>query len=208
MLAAREPVAPYIHMREIVSGKGLFQKESGWNEAKVNSLIFDAVNLLQGLPKSRFCTIACSIDVTGRERLILEGCEITKPEVICAQCCVGGGLYWYHEHLPDALETAYVFFDNNDRSMHELRQEWLRNRKPRKLVTDDLLWGLIADVKAVGMKDNAPLQAADMVAWAATRIRSDKVRPYRYLATVLQALVPNSRLVLDAETLREKYASC
>ena len=201
MLGAREPQAPYIHMSEIVSGNGLFRRDLGWTDDKINKLILDAVYLLQGFAKNVFCACVCSIDVTARQNLVSQGCEIAQPHLICAQCCVGVAFDWYYEHFIDDLEIAHVFFDNNERCMHEFRQEWLRHRKP---ITTNLFWGHITEVRPLDMRNNAPLQAADMIAWATSRKLSQKQRSYLHLDTIVTAVIPNTRLVLDEHTLRTK----
>ena len=52
-------VAACIHMWEIVSGHDPFERRAGWTEEKRNSLITDAVKLLQGLDKKLFRSFAC-----------------------------------------------------------------------------------------------------------------------------------------------------
>ena len=67
-------------------------------------------------------------------------------------------------------------------------------------------WGGIAEVEPLNMRDEPALQAADMIAWAESRHRSsDEDRPWRYLAKIIEPVIPSWRLVLDEETLRNKH---
>jgi len=70
---ARYPIAPYIHMSEMFSGADPFERVVGWTDEKLNQLVIDAAHVLQGLDKSGFRSIACTIDLTACNALIKEG---------------------------------------------------------------------------------------------------------------------------------------
>lgn len=202
VLQKREPHAPYLHMRELYSVDGRFE---GFTKQRWNDLIFDAVNYLQTLPKLAFCAIVCTIDEQARGQLIGEGCTISDPHLICAECCIGTAFSWLFDNYPEGVEAAYIYFDQNENFMHDFRQRWLLERKGRRLLITKTFWGLIADVGALDMRHTPALQAADMLAWATTRRHSGVERAMRFLIDVIEKVVPLGRLTLDETELRGKY---
>jgi len=79
MLRERYPVAPYIHMIELLSREDPFAwGAAGWNEQKINKLILGALNILQQVDKREFCSFICSIDTSAHERLLAEGYVIRE----------------------------------------------------------------------------------------------------------------------------------
>jgi hypothetical protein len=203
VLHKREPHAPYLHMSQLLTGNGPFR---GWEQDRRYNLVMDAVDYLQNLPKKAFCAVVCSIDETARNRLIADGCTITEPHVICAQCCIGQAFQWYYDTHPDRIEAAYIHFDQNEKFMHPIRQRWQQENKGQRLVIANTFWGLIVDISDLDMRNTSALQAADLLAWATSRRHSAEERPFLYLAEILEKVVPHSRLLLDEQVLREKHA--
>ena len=61
---------------------------------------------------------------------------------------------------------------------------------------------LIANILPLDMRDNPPIQAADLFAWARTRGLSNKERMFRYLADVAARIIPNGSLLIDESLMR------
>lgn len=76
MLTERYPIAPFIHMWQVVSGEDPFERRSGWDEENINRLILNAVDLMQQMDKRRFRCFVCSVDISARQRLLREGYEV------------------------------------------------------------------------------------------------------------------------------------
>jgi hypothetical protein len=169
MLRARYPIAPWIHMYELLAGEYPFERVAGWTEDKIRALIYDAQQLLDGLDKKRYRSFVYSIDTNARKRLIAEGYTVPEPQIVCTQSCIKGAFDWYFQKHPKEVEAAYIFFDRGEPFMHELSQEWRRKEKVRKLVSNEPFWGLIRNIQSVNMRDTPPIQAADMIAWAGSR---------------------------------------
>jgi hypothetical protein len=54
--------------------------------------------------------------------------------------------------------------------MRDVQQRWLAERtSPSGLVKANLIWDQIAEVQPVDMANNAPIQVADIIAWARSR---------------------------------------
>jgi Protein of unknown function (DUF3800) len=202
VLQKREPHAPYLHMKKLYSTEGEFE---GFTKERWNNIISDAVNYLQQLPKRALCGIVCTIDEHARDKLIAQGCTVSDPYIICAECCIGAAFSWSFDNHPEGVEPAYIYFDQNEPFMHDFRQRWLRERKRQRPVITNAFWGLIAQVNALDMRHEPALQAADMLAWATSRKQSGVERPMRFLVDVIEKVIPNVRLTLDEKLLREKH---
>ncbi len=205
MLRERYPVAPYIHMYELLGHDDPFERVAGWTDDKISDLINDALNLLQQINRRAFCSFVCSVDVTAHTQLLEAGRAIDPPEVICAEWCINKALAWYAEEHPAKVEPAYIFFDRGEDFMRRFKDQWLAKRTPPGRVKRALFWDLIANVQDVDMKERPGIQASDMKAWALTRSLSERERPYQYLQKIIRGIVPTWELTLDRETLTEKH---
>lgn len=186
LLLERYPIAPYIHMWEIISGTDPFERRSGWTKEKISDLIVDTVKLLQGFDKTIFRQFVCSIDLSAHQRLVGEGYKIDDPFSICSDVCVGSAIDWFLKKKKP--EPLYLCFDRGEKFMSGIKKKWLANRTPPGRVSVDpskLLWDSILDIQELDMETTPPLQAADMVAWARTRSLSEETRDWKYLAHIM-----------------------
>ena len=169
MLRDRYPIAPYLHMMDLMTGNDPFERVVGWTKEKTESFIDDSVSILRQTPTTELCAFACSIDTKAHERLSIEGLRMPKPAVICAEIGLGALLHWYTEK--HEIELAHLFYDRNERFIKSIRDRWLRAVPPKnkKLVTNELFWGRIANIQDVSMHDEPGVQAADLLAWSMTR---------------------------------------
>ncbi len=199
-----EPHAPYLHMKELRSRNGAY---ADFTEERRNRLVWDAVDYLQSQPKKAFCATVCCINETALHDLVAQGCTIREPPRISTDWSVDRSFAWYYDTLPDALEPAYVNFDKGEKFMHDFRQRWLKDRKPRRGVFTNTFWGLIVDVTAKDMRITPALQAADLLAWSESRRRaSTEDRRFRHLAKIIEGVIPSWRAVLDREALERLFA--
>ena len=115
MLRERYPIAPYIHMCDLLSGNDPFERVAGWTDEKVRSLVGDALNLLESLNKTAFRSFICSIDVDARDRLVAEGYCIPEAPEQCVRPCIELIFNWYTDRPDfDLIEQAYIFFDRGE----------------------------------------------------------------------------------------------
>jgi hypothetical protein len=212
MLRDRYPIAPYVHMTDLITGNDPFERKAGWTDCKVEGLVSDIQTLLGSIPTSNLCAFACSIDMKARKRLIAEGYQITDPAVICAENGIGRLLKWYDDRHP--LELAHLFYDQNEPFIRSIRRRWLKVVGNKKLVTDELFWGRIANVQPVCMHDTPGIQAADVVAWAFTRrIRNEGGDPWANLANTMIGSRQGAGILtctqldpITEEIMRSKYS--
>src|ERR1700728_1401779 len=69
MLQSRDPVAPYVHMTDVVTGQRPFRRDAGWTDAKKKQLVSDAIDVLGTIPTTHLCAFACGIDHKAHTRL-------------------------------------------------------------------------------------------------------------------------------------------
>lgn len=205
MLWERYPIAPYIH---VVARMGPFAwRATGWDHEKQSALVFDAVNLLQTQDKQTFLYPRCSLNVSGKERLVHEGYRIPDQVEICRDTCISG--FYQKLYLIDKnyTERMFLYFDRGEEFAHELKRRWRANRTaPDRAPVDieKLFWDMIGDIDELDAKYCYPLQAADMVAWGYTRglIRTD--RPYRHLAHIMERVIPNFQADITGDVMRKR----
>ena len=205
MLHNRYPVAPYIHMNELMGWDDPFERVNGWTDRRKEELILDAVKLLQSINKRAFCSFLCRIDLSGHAALIAEGASLKPPEFMCADACISQSFKWYISEHPDHLEAAHIFSDRDEPYIKEFKKEWARHQEPKRLIKPGNLWGWIASIEEVNMRETPATQACDMVAWAESRSVSDAERPYKFLSKIIQTVTPTARIILTEPTLRANF---
>jgi len=203
MLKERYPIAPYIHMNPLVMHEDPFERVVGWTNGKMTELVTDAIMVLNGLDKEEFCSFACSIDLNAHKRLIAEGVKMpSEPIEILTHACVLGAFTWYFRNRPGKMEMAYIFFDQGEPFLEIIRKIWMGKSAPGR-VTVEPIWGLIAGVQPMDMRNTPPIQAADMLAWARTRSLSSKKRLYQHLDKIISTVIPQDSVRLGEEKMRE-----
>ena len=119
MLINRDPVAPYIHMTDIVTQNGAFKSKLGWTGNKIIRLVNDAEFVFHLAPKNTLCASACSVDTKARIRLLAKGYRIPKPAVVCAEIGLKHLFSWYvNTHK---FELAYLFYDQGEPFIRSIR---------------------------------------------------------------------------------------
>jgi hypothetical protein len=208
MLKSRYPVAPYIHMTDIVHGVDPFERKAGWTVSKVQELVRDAILVLGELDQSKICGFACSVDTSARDRIYAEGFDIPDASQICAEIGLGSLLNWYTDQHDIGL--AHLFYDQGEPFIGSIRSRWTEaERSPVK----HPFWGRLANIQPVSMKTTSPIQAADILAWAFTRrLRDAEDDEWANLATLLlgsrgrRGMLTNTQLdPIDEAILRKKH---
>jgi hypothetical protein len=208
MLRARYPIAPFLHMTELVYGNDPFERGAvGWNQEKVERLVHDALDVLQVLDKKAFLFLRCSVNVSARQRLIKEGYDVVDEVTLCTEICIG---HAFHKHyIQDAriAERAHIVFDQGEPFYGKFLTRWMRAKTGDGQVVVDpvkLFWDLIESITEVDSKDSGPLQAADILAWAHSRSLSSYDRPFRDLARVMRCILPTTFADIGEGVMREK----
>lgn len=196
MLANRYPVAPYIHMIELLSDNDPFEPIVGWEFCNKQALIQDAVVLLSQVNKQEFVMAWSTINESARLRHEAEGGDVHDSAYVqCAADCMFMTVGLYTSNVPDELqEPLYVFYDRGENFLGKFKDKYLRYRtRPGMPKNPDNWFDLFGDVQDVDLPYHSGLQAADMVAWAHSRSLSEKERPFSWLKKWLIDLVPSVR---------------
>lgn len=205
MLHARYPMAPYLHMIELLGHDDPFD-DPGWDIKTKRALVTDAVQFLMIQDKQQLRLFLCSIDVTARDGIASAGGDIGSPERITASLCIGGLSQWFAELFPAKPESVFIFFDRDDICMADFKKRWLAERTPLgRKVKANPYWDWIENISDADTAYTMGLQAADMVAWATSRHLSPKEREQRDLITLIKTVVPSKSWHLEEEALRSVH---
>jgi hypothetical protein len=175
ILRDRYPIAPYLHMKEIVLGKGPFRDENGWDDAKRVQLVQDCLVFSQKLDKRKFCTFICSIDMRMYRHIRDKGFNLPSVSRICNKFVPQAIFKWYLDKFSQwELAELYYTFDQNERFIGPFRT---LVTKCQKKSWSGLYnhWDIIKQMAPADMRNALPLQLADMIAWAHHR----RLTPHR-----------------------------
>jgi hypothetical protein len=154
----------YFHMAEAINPDGYFRHVLGWDLDKVLLVCRDLNALLAAMPKDRFCGFRYTVDLTAyrRWRTILHLPEASQK---CAQEAMAKVYEWYGKFDMPIIGPIEIFFDHNESFLRHIYRPWVHPERNREF------WGLVKTVAPVDSKHTPPVQASDMLAWCANRLR-------------------------------------
>jgi len=162
VLRSRSPIAPYLHMREVVPGKGPFKS---WDEDKRVNLVQDCLAYSSQLDKTEFCTFICTVDMRLYRSLKANGAKLPSVWRICNHFVPVGMFAWYlNEFHSRKLPELYFEFDQNERFIGPF-QELVRKNQRKTWGGLYNHWDVIKQIVPADMRNALPLQFADMIAW-------------------------------------------
>jgi len=192
------PAAPYLHMKELrsQSSKSLFSKGKGWNDDRRTRLVNDVVDLLGSLDKSRSCLWVCSVELKAIARLRLQQPDTPSAIRVCNHYVPHYVMKWHATEFPGLMADSHYFFDWDEpfkRDFDELRKIQTSNRFETAGNREN--WQLITSVTEAGMKQETPLQIADLLAWGTIRQRTNNQCPFLMgLAVAVKKIMPSKWL--------------
>jgi hypothetical protein len=203
ILVDREPKAPYLHMRELISLNGAFSSDKGWNETNTSQLVWDCLMYAQNLKES-YRSFTCTIDMEAYRDIISRRLQLPSAHAICNRYSAEEILKWYvHgfvEHHPEKLD--YIF-DRGESFMGKFQVRWSRKRKSGKGFFHQ--WHLIKTVCPGEMEHCPGIQLADLIAWSHhRRLMCEKTGanlPWRTLSETAEAVLPSTRRVFGRKEL-------
>lgn len=205
MLRERYPIAPYIHMWQIISATDPFERVNGWSRNKVFELISDALEVIR--TRENLLPFSCRVNLSARKRIMAEGRRVEDPPTLCARMVCAFSMQWQLDRKR-LLEQVYLFFDRGEAFIKPLKDEWLAKRTPPwTLATDPgkRIWDLISNIQDADMELTPALQAADMVAWATSRDLANKLEPIYDLNEYVREIKIEHKAVIDEALLRKLY---
>lgn len=208
MLIERYPVAPYVHMTELLGSDDPFERSVGWTREKKVKLIEDAIVVLSQVNKDEFMWFRCSINKTAVNRLFEQGEKVVAdPYSYCSLNLAQMVIPPYLSNcrrLGRQPEKILLYYDRNEGFMDGLSKAWLSNRTPLRRPRDpNNLWDSIEDIFSADQAFTPPLQVADMVAWAYTHtLPTDAPREFSRLKGLLIQFAPSRTLDLTEDAMR------
>lgn len=203
VLGNRSPVAPYLHMNEVVSGNGSFSDKNGWDETKREHLVRDCLFYAQTMDKLLFRSFVCSLDMKKYREIKASIPKFPSVPTLCNRY-VGIQIFrWYLENFTTwKTPELYYFFDQNEKFIGPFQSMIKRRQKKshRGLYNH---WDIIKNIAPANMRITLPLQLSDMLAWAHHR----RLHPHReglkwsHLHTMTDAVIPFTRKEYGANDL-------
>lgn len=196
ILLDRDPPAPYLHMRELVSLQGAFSAEKGWDVAKQSKLIWDCMMYVQHLHKEDFRTFTCTIDMSEYRAKIAAGYPLPSPYHICSRWCPDIIVDWFFREVRVWHGQRLTFyFDQNERHKGVFQERLYRKKSIGKGLRNPYFHIEVGD--SGDAKTSLPLQFADLLAWSHNRAltagKSSEERPWDRLASVCESVLPFTR---------------
>jgi hypothetical protein len=164
-LDSREPIAPYLHMKELCAGSGAFADEFGWNDAKRQSLLNDCFFVAHRLHEEKYRAFVAVLEMEVYREM--NGSKLPKPIRLLNYFSAEQSFKWFCTdlHRRELREMHYVF-DQNEPFCGSFQARIVRKKKSSRMVN---AWHMVKSVDSGDMREHAGLQLADMIAWANNR---------------------------------------
>ena len=176
----------YSHMRELFQrDKGQFQ---GWDHERKRTFVLALLQSLSFSDRMKLICTSITIDLAEYRRLAVR--SDTKP---CEAVCVDFCMTHLFAHPNFEQETADVVFDGNEHFQRYLNYTWSRNKS-----NPDSWFSKYRLVPSPGMRKTPPMQAADLLAWAANRCYradEDDTSTWRHLMAMSIVALPRYHTV-------------
>lgn len=195
VLKDRDPIAPYLHMKEVASGSKPFRNKDGWDDTKREFLVRDCLMYAQSLDKQLFRTFVSSIEMPAYRRLKQQYSNFPSVATLSNKAVSIRVFRWYIENFPNWKQAElYYFFDQNEIFAGPFRMLWKRReRRMRRGLYNP--WSLIRNVETANMRFTPQLQLADLIAWAHHRKLSPESHGKKWasLHTFTDSVLPFTR---------------
>lgn len=147
---------PYSHMKELLGNHGPFEK---WSESQKRDFVLELRACLNHEDRGSF--IGCSLTVSMSDYRRLASASSVKPaEAVCVDFCVTHAF----GHPAFQRGRAEIFFDKDEQFIHWLERIWSRSKQ-----TASSWASYVSTLTSSEMREVIPIQAADLLAWAANR---------------------------------------
>jgi len=201
VLKAREPIAPYLHMKELIKGRGPFADEKGWDDTKRQQLLTDCVMYVQHLDKNLFRTFICSIDMEHYREILDDDSVILPAAIDMLNYYVPTQIFkWFSNQINTLiLREMYYFFDQNEPFLGEY-SKLVRQRQKQSRISN--AWHMVRPPAPVIMKQTPQIQLADLIAWSHHRkLNSEEGDKWWGISHFTDAVLPFTRKDIDRDFL-------
>lgn len=176
----------YSHMRELFQkGKGPFQ---GWDHERKRKFVLTLLQSLSFKDRIKLICTSLTVDLAAYRSLAVRP-DVKPSEAVCVDFCMTQ--LFAHPHFGEARTD--VVFDGNENFQRYLNQTWSRKKS-----NPDSLLSSIRLVPPPEMRKTPPMQAADLLAWAANRYyraEEDDTTTWRHLMAMSIVALPRYHTV-------------
>jgi len=165
VLDRHHPGLTFFHISEALAPDGYFRSDLGWTLAKVIRVATDLNGELAALPKRRFCGFRYTVNLVAyrKWRQIF---ELPSASRKCSQEAFGKVYEWYCGWSDTILSGPIeLFYDSNEDFLKHVHGVWQHPARNKEF------WSPVNRVESVVGRKTAAIQAADLLAWSANRIR-------------------------------------
>jgi hypothetical protein len=162
--------ANWLHTTDAVALRGVFSRDNGWDETKVEALISDCVAVLERccatIGKRKEITYpglrpaAVTVVLEDYKRALNKIPDLGTVEHLCATQCAQA-VFVYGIYIAKARRFQF-YFDRGEPYYGHVKDR-VDNRKSRRL---GRAWNLVTYLGESNMRETPGLQAADLFAWA------------------------------------------
>ncbi len=200
ILKARTPVAPYLHMRELVSASGAYTEELGWDDTKRQKLLNDCFLYAYNLDKEQFRSFVATLDMTCLRALRLGKSAMPSAVELLNYYVPSKVFEWFCDNInTQKLREAYFYFDQGEPFRGPF-ENLVRRRKKSSRISN--AWHMVKIVAPLDMRDAPQLQLADLVAWSHYRKHSaSPASKWHSMSVFTDAGLPSTRVELDRNNL-------
>jgi hypothetical protein len=159
-------VRPYSHMKEAMHLRGLFSRENGWDESKIDNLVLDLDSVLYGYGPSNLVSVVASLDKAQYQEAKSKKKNPMKMATVLTVACCNRIFPSLAQDLSDNNSTINIFFDKGEKFLGDLISDW-NNKK----ICDEQpgLKRINSITQVADMKKTPGLQMADLLGWLAYR---------------------------------------
>lgn len=194
VLKARDPIAPYLHMKELIKGRGPFSNENGWDDVKRQQLLTDCVMYVQHLDKNLFRTFICSIDMVRYRELEADDSLILPPAIDMLNYYVPTQIFkWFTGQINTLiLREMYYHFDQNEPFLGPY-SDLIRRKKKLSRISN--AWHMVRPPIPTEMATTPQIQLADLIAWGHhRRLNSVETDKWWSIHKFTDAVLPFTRM--------------
>jgi hypothetical protein len=154
---------PYLHLADFIAARGVYE-ELGWKEPRKNCPIDGALDdFISVIRRHTIAGVGVGVDASAYRKILKDVKKREKPEIFCFERVLRLAIDWL-DSIDMRDPIVMVFDDPRDYAMKAYANLWeIKDRNPE-------VKRRIAGIMFGNDKYFPPLQAADMLAYASTRL--------------------------------------
>ncbi|MDA8103751.1 MAG: DUF3800 domain-containing protein [Nitrospiraceae bacterium] len=194
------------HMAEAMSLNGAYKRSSGWNEARVHSLVKGLFTVIGKFRSEEFQASSCSIVLDDYRKAKQTISKLRPPEAICVNFCIDKLWIPANANEIPGEPPIDLLFDQNEPFLNTINKIWVSvKNKPQTIGWPKQ----IRLIKTENATTCSRLQPADMFAWLVHRYHTGRNNHPWFPASswfqVLPILAEHYSAIYDYEKILSEY---